>query len=655
MAADGPLSLWVVPNESPQLCRDTYWAAEMVASRKAIMGNHPVYSEAERDALAERGAETLSFKPGASAAYDVENFERIPRRSTPPGSHITYELPAVPGFTDRKVPSVCFGKRPYLLRIGGVRRGTCWGPDEMAVMLRKAGIRYCDSFGNGLFETLLLCKKHGLWPVFESPALGFQLPFLEQDLPPFRKLYRRRLRRMKSDLKLVEEILGTRLVGREGQPWIVWMRFSPLALFFSAVERAPEAVAEELKEALGFSKAPVFPSSPEEEADQARFWSYVRRRHGQVLMSIAELFREEIVGKGVLVGNMHANPPVDYALLVRALDFPGIAVRPCYLEDKEMSGSHVAFSVKLIRDLTGRPPVVSIRSNLLSAGSRFIPGRNLLAAWHDAALRAGIAGFYFWPWDFPAADSDLGYNGPMFSNPDPSARGMERWRDNLELLAGFSGLPVFSPPPAQVGILVCHQTLDRLGWKKVFSTYRACEAARVWVSFLDAQSFSENPGEFRQIKLLIVPSLPFSSSQLIKALREFSRSGCVLTGQEEIGMRDLQGFPRPEGLTVVRAAGKSVAGNGDVTLFPTLDRVLEKGDEALVSLVTALQSVACDLQVETQSWVYDVTVESLRRSCPTLLADFDSAPIGPGVKLEHYLYEHSSNWILPFLDDEEPY
>ena len=89
-------------------------------------------------------------------------------------------------------------------------------------IIKEAGIRYADNLGNGLFESLLLCRKYGISPTLEAPALGFKLPFLHGELPEFEKMYRKIVRRMKSNIAMIESILKYELIGRKNQVWILW-------------------------------------------------------------------------------------------------------------------------------------------------------------------------------------------------------------------------------------------------------------------------------------------------------------------------------------------------------------------------------------------------------------------------------------------------
>ena len=150
------------------------------------------YSPDEIDALARYACETVVAEPGKVCPYDVEAFRRIERRPVPTGEYPLYEPPAaVGGPLPDSLPQECVSNEPYHLRIGGFRRADVFGPDEAAGAISSAGIKFSDSLGEGLFEHLVLCRKYGVTPVFEAPAMGFPFPFLENELPTFERLYRR--------------------------------------------------------------------------------------------------------------------------------------------------------------------------------------------------------------------------------------------------------------------------------------------------------------------------------------------------------------------------------------------------------------------------------------------------------------------------------
>ena len=623
---------------------------------------HAAYSCAELDFLAHSGVETLCFEPGKTAPYDVEAGARIQRIDTPGGTYTYYESSAPQPRPVQTIPAECVGDRPYLIRAGGFRRDNCLGPDEAARQFKHAGIQYADGLGNGLFETLLLCRKHGIWPIFEAPTLGLSLPFLKSELPAFEQHYRAIVRRMKHNLRLIEQILGSSIVGRRNQPWPLWLKYSPLQLYLDAVTKHSNQVAAELNQEIGIPRAPVSTGSENQRVELARFWSFIRRRHAQVLLLMAQVFREEIVAEGLIIGNMHSFPPVDFHTLGRVFDHPGVAVRPCYLSDQDQAEAHVAFAVKMFHDLTGKPPITSVRTNLLSAGSRIIPGANCLKTWFNAALRSGSAGFYFWPRDYPSTTGS-GYDGPMCGNPDDSARGPQRWNANLTAYSQLTSVRHFRPPSAEVSILLAHEMLDPLGWRQIFDCYRFCERAAVWVKFVSNAMLEDSPDHTLGCKLLLVPHLPFCSERLSPKLTEYlAHGGHILTGEPQLGTRNFYLQPNPSHLVTKpvntlspdSSALRDIAQLGGVAWYDKHFFAADSGgltDEMLNTRAHALNLICAELSVDPKQWVYRIGVDDIS-SLTGKLCHYDSAPEHPEVELQHYYYEHSSEWILPYIQED---
>jgi hypothetical protein len=526
-----------------------------------------------------------------------------------------------------RVDSKYFCSSPYLLRLGGFRRGL-QDPYKTAEQIKEAGIRCVDNLGNGLFESLLLCRKYGISPTLEAPALGFKLPFLHGELPEFEKMYRKIVRRMKSNIALIESILKYELIGRKNQVWILWLRLSPLQLYLDAVNRMPVEVCREMSQEIGFSKAPTA-----ETENPWCFWEYIRKRHMEVLSIMSKVFREEIVGEGIIVGNMHANPPVDYGMLKSIFDFPGVAVRPCYLEDMASHEAHVMFSVKVMRDLNGIAPLVSIRSNLLSAGIRFIPDKKILQSWYSAAVRCGISGFYLWSRDYPGDSSGKDYDGPMSGHPDPLARGPERWKTNLEIFSRLSTSARFNPPQAQVGIIFPSRGATAQHWLRVFDCFRNCVKSRVWVDLLDP-SVNDKKRILSNYKVLLVPDFPFDYARLGISPEAFvKRNIYVLL---PINSNDNTACTKVEYDSLIPERPQ---------LLCSQNFYDEKDTGGAQKLLSEICRAA---RADTYSWVYDITLDSLI-SRP----DNDNGNIFPEaenkIQLEHYYYEHSSDWILPVL------
>ena len=602
-----------------------------------------MYSEEEKDRLAASGAETLCFRPGAVAEYDVELYERIPRKLVTFGKHRLYDIPEPQSVKTVEVPAECLSGKPFHNHLRGFRRNTLFTPDGIGKILADSGIVYTDGAGNGLYEGLRICRKYGLRPVFEAPAMGFALPFLENERPAFMRVYREKLMQMRRDLADVERLCGERLVRREHHPWVLWLRYSPLALYFASMERDPVATSDELERETGVRKAPADTHDPYERAAIARFWALIRRRHAELLLAMSEALREHIVGDGVIVGNMHANPIVNYGMMNRVFDMPGVAVRPCYLEDTSLHPSYAAYTVQLFGDLTGKPPIVSVRTNLLSAGLRFVPGPNVVKQWYGIAARSGAAGFYFWPRDF-SGDSG-GYDGPMCGNPDPSTFGEERWDTHLEVLSALAGRPAFVPPKAEVALLVSADGFDRAGWLKAFDMFRRFYESSIHVRFVDIEEPLES---WSTARLVAIPTLPICSDIAIEAIRTCVRNGAtVVTGDEELGELDFEGRSRQTDFRYQNLRGwrshSSTDGNAasEKTLWVWKSHEPDRSaDRAL------LHGICRDCSVNPMSWIFDVDLGSYSRAVG-VRPGIDRTKPDPDVTFEHYLYEHSSDWALP--------
>ena len=310
-------------------------------------------------------------------------------------------------------------------------------------------------------------------------------------------------------------------------------------------------------------------------------------------------------------------------------------------------------------------PITSIRTNLLSAGSRFVPGVNCIKTWFNAALRSGSAGFYFWPRDFPSFLPG-GYNGPMCGNPDDSAKGRQRWDANMAICSQIASVRQFQPPEAQVAILLAHELLDQAGWKKVFDCYRLCEKSRLWVRLISNSMLEENPEIALSYKLLLVPYLPFCSQELAFILKNYIENGKhILTSESHLGQLDFYGNRNTSKLCTksVDVSKKETDAIHEITklknvvwcdkkFFGKEREILDERE--LVAKADTLRSICDELSVDPKQWVYDITVDNIV-ALTGKLCRYDSAPENPAVKLEHYFYEHSSDWILPYIEEEKKY
>jgi len=592
------------------------------------------YSPDEIDALARYACETVVAEPGKVCPYDVEAFRRIERRPVPTGEYPLYEPPAaVGGPLPDLLPQECVSNEPYHLRIGGFRRADVFGPDEAANAISSAGIKFSDSLGEGLFEHLVLCRKYGVTPVFEAPAMGFPFPFLENELPTFERLYRREVEDFSDWIKRAEAVFGKPILQAPRQPWVLWGLLSPLALFMQSATRKPSETSVELNRHSGASRLSSSPASPEERATQLQAWAFLRRRHMEVRAIMARSLREVIATNALLIDNTHVMPIVDFERLGEIYDHPGVAVRSGYLDEEHLREPNVAFGVRLFHDLTGKSPIVSVRINTTAAGTRFIAGHQAIRNWTDCALRHGAAGFYFWPVDYPSQDGQ--YFGALPGNTDPSSRGKERWLAQLELFRQISSAQRFRPPWSKIGILVAPDLLDLSAWKRVFTTFVELENARIFARFISSRRMGTGDNSLDKFEVVVLPACPFLSNSHAKLLENYvADGGNLIISCPEALQYDEAGQPRSTfaGLSLPFANGDSRA-HGKGNIFLTDNVVRSAGA----------------LRLTNQDWIYNIQASSLRE----LTGVHDSSPIvdpDPNVNVKHYLYEHSSKAIMPYVE-----
>lgn len=607
---------------------------------------HDRYTPVEIDRIARVGGETVVAAPGVTVEYDVEAYERIARRQFRVGTHRIYQpfrRARKPARLATRVPKGCIDRRGYLIRLGGFRRNDIFGPDECGASLRKAGIRYADSLGNGLFEHLLLCRKYGIAPTFESPALGIPLPFLPEEMLAFESLYRQQVTEMRRWVTRIETIYGHRILEQQGQPWIVWLRLSPLALFMMSAARKPRETADALEQASGVRRLGANPQTPRGRAAQARAWAFIRRQHMRVHQIMADVTRELVARRGVIVGNLHTLPQVDYELMGQVFDYPGVAVRASYMRERSCREPYIGYAVRLFNDLSGRAPIVSLRVNITAAGSREVCSSRAVRAWHDEAVRHGAAGFYVWPIDYPNGPGQ--YCGPMPGNPDRSACGRERWDAMLQACRDVSACRRFVPPESDVCVLVASDVLSQADWKRVMCACIELEEARIWYRMVSARAVERDVNALKKCRLLVIPALPFASDSLISSIERYLRAGGrVATPSRDLAMHDLDGAPR---------AGPFLDSTQVIVMpTPACGRVLDSRNVAmaLAKAARTWRAVAKRARVQDRSWVFDIACDTLMSA--TGKVETGGRPEGePDLRLGHYLYEHSSNWILPYIDN----
>ena len=244
----------------------------------------------------------------------------------------------------------------------------------------------------------------------------------------------------------------------------------------------------------------------------------------------------------------------------------------------------------------------------------------------------------------------------MYGNPDPSARGRERWQAHLEILSRLGSVRTFIPPEPEVALLVSWEGLNSEGWEKAFTAFRLFESARVQTKFIDISAVEEGTCNLRSYKLVVVPSLPFCSTEsLAKLVRYQEEGGTVVAGEEEIEVADLHGRSTDAGLVYAKLPDGDEktqdtpdASGGPVWVEPALAAAdaASLSPEQVQAVPARLKALCETLSVDSQEWVYGVSVDNVAEATGTL-PGYDPAPTSPDVSIEHYLYEHSSDWILP--------
>ena len=599
---------------------------------------HFSYSPAEIDALALAGCETVVAQPGTVCSYDVEAYRRIERREVQPGGYKSYDPPPVdqPGFAGSLSPE-CIVNEPYHLRINGFCRENILGPDEAGAMLSSAGFAFSDSLGHGLFEHLVLCRKYGVAPVFEAPAMGLAYPFLKSELPVFEQRYRRHIAEFAEWIRRAASVYGGEILNRSAHPWMLWSPHSPLALFMLSARRKPEATAGELKAESGADRLEGNPKTPTERVKQLKAWAFIRRRHMEVRSIMAAALREVVASDAVLIDNAHVLPVVDYELLGTIYDHPGVAVRSGYLDDASTRSANVSYGVRLFRDLTGKDPIVSVRINLTAAGTRVIPGPRAIEEWCDSAMRHGVAGYYFWPVDYPGSEGQ--YQGPMLGNPDASARGQQRWEAMLDVCRRLSDVRRFQPPDAKLGILVPYDYLDLAGWQRIFNAFVALENLSCFSQLIAARNLSDRRNVLFRFEVLVLPACPYLSGKIAALLEEYVRRGGTLV------------VSCPEGL-LFDENGRQRDRFADIPLDSqrTHASTVHNLGEGVVCFPQDVVSFIGQLDVDKHSWIYSVRTRDLA-GLTGKAGPIATPAADPAANLRHYMYEHSAKSFTSFVEE----
>ena len=458
-------------------------------------------TEKDFDQLALDGCDMVVYKDGSVVSYDVAGYDRIPRRELSPRLvpvHRGKAVPSLPTPTQAQ-----FSDRPYLVRNAGFRRGQLFGPDEVGDAFRSLGIAFNDGLGNGLYESLLINRKYGLRQAFELPSKGLGFPYLDREFETYPAEYERYLDEFFKRYAELDKVYGESLLGVDASLVVFILGDTPLGVFSQVYQREPEALHAELEQATGRPLPPVSPQTPAERLALIRFWNFLWAKHAHILESRIAALRQKIGASLIAVGNFHELPHLDQEAFGRMYDYPAVAVRPLLLEDELMIRYYTAYWTQLVFNLSGKPPIVSLRNTLSAAGCRFIPDETLNRQWYDQAVRHGAGAFYLWTRDYPMDLNDP-YDGPIVGNPVAETQPEERWRANLSALGMLSDRQRFVPPEAQVAILVpLHAVwLNRQAWRSIYAVFSAAAEARIHTRFIsDSQLEKGDPPELGEADL----------------------------------------------------------------------------------------------------------------------------------------------------------
>ena len=590
-------------------------------------------SEKDFDQLALDSAEIIGFKSGATVDYDVAGYGRCVRSEVSPESLSTKDSI---GEATKALPSqAVFDDEPYIARLAGFRRRDQFGPDQIGEILNSHSIAWTDGLGNGLFESLLICKKYGLRHVIEAPILGFPIPFLEGEWDEFRWRYRTLAKRLINDLFVMEPIYGGKFTGIDDNLVVLWARDYPLANFLKAYQREPELVCLELQDVIGFARLSIEPETKEDRLALLKFWNWIREKQSRIQIVQADILREEL-GSGVkIVANPHELPVLDFEGQARAFDIPSVAIRPLLIENDLMLKHYIGYLTQLYHDLTAKRPMVSVRMNLSAATPKFIPTGKLIRRWYDQAVRHGAGSFYFWTRDYPPDGDPMTYDGPIPGNPVLSTLPKERWETSLEILGSLSTHKKFELPEAEIAILIPTESalLRRKEWLRIYSAFSALAELRIFSQFISDRQI-EKLGISENVHLIIVPELEFLSLVLKEKLEAYIKDGgVVLTANTDfynrIGVQSIS----VEGIEKISTSTFDIfTANGTGST--------EKLNQAGNQLLMWIEKIGLD----AKSWIFDIQCSNLPASSRTWLRQPDSS-----VYFAPWQYEHGSEWIMPYV------
>jgi hypothetical protein len=194
-------------------------------------------------------------------------------------------------------------------------------------------------------------------------------------------------------------------------------------------------------------------------------------------------------------------------------------------------------------------------------------------------------------------------------------------------------------PTAQVAILVPSDAalLHRTEWRRIYAAFSACAEARIYTRFiLDREII--RAGVPTEIRLILAPILEFLSPKLRAMLERFTQSGGVLLVTDP-NCWDSNGDP------VSPIVGAQDISSERFDVFPLGEPASQ---EALTRSAEWVREELERHRIDDLSWVFDVSCGNLPPGRRSELRAPD-----PDVKFEHWLYEHGSDWIPPYLASDD--
>lgn len=540
-----------------------------------------------------------------SVDVDFAAYKKIERIETDYGSFQSFDYPYDPKTGRFELNKELRVDKPYFTRTGGVKRGSVFSADTIGKIYRDNYILWGDGLGNTVYESLKISSKYGLNHYFYAPDYdpyrqkpqGPKLRFTDDGISGYKEKMPRELNYMTDFINEIQPHYYKNFLDYENQIWALFTGIdtSPLGLFLYAAERNYSKVNKEFKDKYGFSLPLKYnPNNPEDVVKRIKLWEYMREQHGKVTNARSQLFRKHITDKGRLISNIHMATQVDYEWFGKNFDHPGVSIRPMLTDNKFVWKHYMGYGTRLTYDLTDEIPVVSPRINIPSAGARIVPTTDAIKYWYSQVVRNGAAGFYDWLKDYPAREEDeAAYGGFSYENPDPSARGEERWHTALEMAKVTSQSHVFTPPSSKSGILVNIEDANvKQGWFDIFSAYIELTQADVWSTFISSTELRNDSESLSRYEVLFIPKIEYAYGEVTDKIRDFVREGgTIVVSDENAFLYNMEGDNSED-------YRKSVLGVDDVSAYENQNNTISLEEEYSTATVSPYRTP------------YEVSIES---------------------------------------------